>query len=116
MRTSGPGTDRAKQVNSKKLECSEYGTPAMSLEPSSRSDHVPTIHHELPAASSHRFETGMAEGPRLVSPDDHVDIWQHVCSSGWRVRPSSRSETKDAIKVWVETCEIGLQTIQLYVA
>lgn len=25
--TSDPGTDRAKHVNSKKLECSEYGTP-----------------------------------------------------------------------------------------
>ena len=29
--TSGPGTDSAKQVNSKKLECSEYGTPAVSV-------------------------------------------------------------------------------------
>lgn len=27
---SGPGMDNAKQVNSKKLECSEYGTPACS--------------------------------------------------------------------------------------
>jgi hypothetical protein len=31
IRRSGPGKERAKQVNSKKLECSEYGTPICQL-------------------------------------------------------------------------------------
>lgn len=54
IRKSGPGRDKAKQVNSKKLECSEYGTPIhQSLLCRVRKPR--TIHHKLPTASSLRL-------------------------------------------------------------
>lgn len=37
IRKSGPGSERAKHVNSKKLECSEYGTPMAKHRTSRRS-------------------------------------------------------------------------------
>jgi len=72
---------------------------------------VLTIHHELPIAPSHRFQTDIRECPRLISANHRIDIGQKIGSRWGSVGPPSRAEAKDAVKVRRETLHVVLQTV-----
>lgn len=106
-----PGTLSEKHVSSKKLECSEYGTPAVSG--SREADITPTEHHALPRGAADRAQRDVTEPASLVALDNKVDVWQHVCTSWCAVGPSRRPEGKGSLEVRVQHLKVWLQPLEL---